>query len=92
MNEKQQAIWERNQELMNRFRELDANPEATAQDWEILAGHYIEAGYYLNAGTCFTRADAIKDRAMKYRNDYSVSTKRILAAVGAPWDKSTVEA
>lgn len=85
MNVKQKAIWERNQELMARFQELDANPEATAQDWEILAGHYIEAGYYLNAGTCFARADAVKDQ-------YIVTTvsrmkKRVHAQVAAPWDQ-----
>lgn len=50
-----------NRRLQDEFCGLDADPNATAEAWEILAIKYFEAGYPLNAGTCFMRADAIRD-------------------------------
>ena len=51
----------KNEELMEAFKALDADPNTTPEAWERLAMDYFEVGYNLNAGTCFIRADKIRD-------------------------------
>lgn len=51
----------KNEELMSAFQRLDADPNTTPEAWERLASEYFEAGYMLNAGTCYIRADNIRD-------------------------------
>lgn len=87
MNAKQVAIFERNQALYQRFQELDAKEDVTAAEWEILAGHYLEAGYYSNASVCFERANKIKEKRIERIGTYKMSNRRLLEIVGAPWDE-----
>ena len=51
----------KNEELREAFQRLDADPTTTPEAWEALAMDYFNAGYPLNAGTCFMRADSIRD-------------------------------
>lgn len=48
-----------NERLQKEFEALSTNPNATKMQWEDLGMQYYVAGYLLNAGVCFQRADAV---------------------------------
>ena len=53
---------ENNKRLKERFVALAENPQAAGMDWEVLGMDYFHAGYVLNAGVCFVRADECRQR------------------------------
>lgn len=52
---------ENNRRLEEKFRQLQADPNTFAEQWDALGMDYYNAGYILNAGVCFNRADAVRD-------------------------------
>lgn len=51
---------ENNRQLQEKFGQLQANPNTSADQWDALGMEYFVAGYILNAGVCFIRADAVR--------------------------------
>ncbi len=52
---------ENNRRLQEKFGQLQADPNTSADQWDALGMEYFVAGYILNAGVCFNRADAVRD-------------------------------
>lgn len=51
---------ENNRQLQEKFLQLQADHNTSADQWDALGMEYFVAGYVLNAGVCFNRADAIR--------------------------------